>query len=215
MFVLCTDSQGRARVMLSRACSIKWIAFSIKARHGWSKVDLGLWSEDMRNFGIIVALLALVSCAREEDKSAGTKKGQALPMTAGLWETKVTFTEVKATGLSDKNKQKLLADVSEQLSGQACLTEEQARKPDADFFAGSQSDDCKYKKFDIKDGKLDLTLTCNMNAMATVDMDMKGKVGATALDLDVAPSLRLPMIGDVELRGKAEGRYLGACPKAK
>jgi hypothetical protein len=172
-----------------------------------------------QNYPLLGALLLscalLASCAREEDKSVGTKKGQALPMTAGLWETKVSFTEVKATGLSEKNKRKLLDDVSQQLSGQACLSEEQARKPDADFFAGSQSDDCKYKKFDIKDGQLDLTLSCNMNAMATLDMDMKGAVGATALDLDIAPSLRLPMMGAVELRGKAQGRYLGACPKAK
>lgn len=164
---------------------------------------------------LMLSCALLSSCARSDDKPTGTKKGQALPMRAGLWETKVTFTEVKANGLSDKNKQKLLQDVSRQLSGQACLSAEQARKPDADFFAGSSSDDCKYKKFDIKNGQLDLTLSCNMNAMATLDMDMKGTVGATALKLDVAPSLRLPMVGAVELRGTAEGRYLGACTKTK
>ncbi len=173
-----------------------------------------LWAYPLLG-ALMLSCALLASCGREEDKPVGTRQGPALPMQAGLWETTVTFTDIKANGLSDNKKQKLLADMSEQLSGKACLSEEQARKPDADFFAGSSSDDCKYKKFDIKNGQLDLTLSCNMNAMATLDMDMKGTVGATALQLDVAPSLRLPMVGGVELRGTAQGRYLGACTKTK
>lgn len=157
----------------------------------------------------------LTACAPEKRESAKRDAIPSLPMKPGLWETQVTFTDIQVQGLSEKQEKKLLSDISNQLSGQSCLSAQQARKPEANFFTGGHSDDCKYKKFAIAEGRLDMSVDCSMKAMATIDMDMQGPVSATALDLDISPELRLPMVGKVTLHGKAEGRYLGACEKEK
>lgn len=155
----------------------------------------------------------LAACGREEGKSARSEAIPSLPMKPGLWETQVTFTDIQAKGLNAKQEKKLLEDISRQLSGRSCLSAQQARRPEAKFFAGGHSHDCKYRKFVITGGRLDMSVGCSMKAMATIDMDMQGPVGATALDLNISPILRLPMLGQVTLRGKAAGRYLGVCVK--
>lgn len=164
---------------------------------------------------LLLMIGCLAGCSRDGDESKNKPSIPSLPMKPGLWETRVTFTEIHAKGLNVKQEKKLLKDISNQLSGRSCLSAQQARKPEAKFFAGGHSNDCKYRKFVIADGRLDMSVGCSMKAMATIDMDMQGQVDSTKLDLDITPEVRLPIIGQVMLRGKAKGRYLGICESAK
>ena len=161
-------------------------------------------------FGLLTA-----SCARDSEKPAAQNNPKPLPMKPGLWETQVTFTDIQVQGLSANKKQKLLNDISQRLSGKSCLSAKQARKPDANFFAGGQSNDCSYQKFHIAGDQLDLTVSCSMKSMATITINMNGTVGADETDLDIKPALRLPLIGEITLQGKAKGQYLGACETGK
>ncbi|NJM50014.1 MAG: DUF3617 domain-containing protein [Sphingomonadales bacterium] len=160
---------------------------------------------------MLCAPLLLAACSREDDRALDKVEPTALPMKPGLWKSEAVFTDAEMAGIGDKKKQDLLAEMSDRLSGQSCLTEEQAKRPDANFFAGGQSNDCKYSKFDMTGGRLDLTVSCSIQSMATLDMDMRGLVYETEYNLDIKPELRLPMVGKVILNGKIKGRYLGPC----
>ncbi|MFC4293045.1 DUF3617 domain-containing protein [Sphingorhabdus arenilitoris] len=160
---------------------------------------------------LLLAATLLSSCSREDEPQRSQVEASALPMKPGLWKSEAEFTDAEMTGIGDKRKQELLAEMSNRLSGESCLTPEQAKKPDANFFAGGQSDDCKYSKFEVTDGRLDVAVSCSVKSMATLDMSMTGLVYESEYNLDIQPELRLPMIGKVTLNGKIKGRYLGPC----
>jgi hypothetical protein len=50
--------------------------------------------------------------------------------------------------------------------------------------------------------------------MGSVDMELAGVMGETAFNYDSKFDVRLPMIGKVQMQGKATGEYVGTCPAA-
>ena len=167
---------------------------------------------------LALSCLVLASCADRDTDADGRDeitKGASFPMKAGRWETNAIFTEIDVPNLSEKRKQKLMAKMAKKASGTSCLTRAQAEKADAGFFAGSQAKNCKYRKFDMADGKADFILACKKDGMATLDTAMKGRVGESDYDMDVEMEMRLPIIGKVKLKGHAAGEYKGACTGAE
>ncbi len=180
-----------------------------------------------RYFGLIplasmAALLALTACSKSADRdgdgeisrderAAQIPQDLALPLRPGRWETKVFFTEIYVTGLSEKRKQGIMAKMSKAASGTSCLNAQEAKQPPADFFGGGVKKACKYRNFTAQDTQVKIGLSCEMDGMAIADMDLSGQVSAENSALYVAADLRLPMIGKVGLKGTSTGRYLGDC----
>jgi hypothetical protein len=50
--------------------------------------------------------------------------------------------------------------------------------------------------------------------MGSFDMELAGVMGETEFNYDSKFDVRLPMIGKVQMQGKATGKYAGACPVA-
>ena len=163
---------------------------------------------------LALSCVALASCADRDtdaDRRDEITGGASFPMKPGRWETTAKFTEIDVPNLSEKRKAKLMAKMAKKASGSSCLTREQAEKADAGFFAGSQAKNCKYRKFDMADGKADFILACKKEGMGTLDTAMKGRVGESDYDMDVEMEMRLPIIGKIKLKGHATGEYKGAC----
>lgn len=171
-----------------------------------------------------VALSLLASCADNsadkdsngivdsEERAAEMDYDAFIPMKAGLWETKFVFDDVNVPTLGKAEKQKIMDEVAKGASSQSCLTEAEAKKPGADFFGGTGAEKCVYKAFDVSGQNVSMKLSCGMDGMGSVDMELAGVMGETEFNYDSKLDVRLPMIGKISMQGKAVGKYIGSCP---
>lgn len=176
--------------------------------------------------GAAFALLALASCSdnsadRDGDGvvDAGERAAEMnydafIPMKAGQWETKFVFTDIDVPSLGKSQKKQIMDEVAKGASSRSCLSEADAKKPGADFFGGAGAEKCVYKSFDVAGQNVKMKLSCTMDGMGSVDMELKGVMGETAFDYDSAVDVRLPIIGKVKMTGNAIGKHVGACPPA-
>lgn len=165
-------------------------------------------------------MLALAACNNDGGNDAGRNDdprqlpiGISLPLKPGKWEKNVSFTQINVPSLGAKKKQDIMTRMSKAASKTFCLSPELAARPTADFFGAGVKGACKYRGFSYRENKAEIDLSCAMEGMAMADMRLTGNIAAEHLGLDVTSDLRLPMIGKVELTGRSESRYLGACEK--
>ena len=182
----------------------------------------------LKFFLLSSAVLALSACS---DKGADGSAGKGangiidsqertaemdydafIPMKAGLWETNFVFTDINVPTLGKAEKQQIMNEVAKSASSQSCLTKAEAKKPDADFFGGNGAEKCVYKAFDVSGQNVRMKLSCGMDSMGSVDMELSGVMGETEFNYDSRLDVRLPMVGKVAMQGNAMGKYIGACP---
>ena len=80
------------------------------------------------------------------------------------------------------------------------------------FFGGDGAEKCVYKAFDVSGQNVRMKLSCGMDSMGSVDMELAGVMGETEFNYDSTVNVRLPMVGKVAMQGNARGKYIGACP---
>lgn len=146
---------------------------------------------------------------------------------AGEWEitneiTSVDMDEAKipaeARGAADAMTK---AMVGKPQVSRTCVTEEQAKKPGADFFQTGDNGDCKYKEFVMSGGTLKLAMTCTgpaepgMKDRPSADIKMNGKYTANSYDLTATFSSELPQMGTMAFNAKTTGKRIGECPAPK
>ena len=105
-----------------------------------------------------------------------------------------------------------MREVAKGASSRSCLSGEEAKKPGADFFGGNGAEKCVYKGFDVAGQNVKMKLSCTMEGMGSVDMELKGVMGETEFNYESEVAVRLPMIGKVKMTGNAIGKHVGACP---
>jgi hypothetical protein len=179
-----------------------------------------------RKFSQIICAASILCLAACSDKSADSDKDgevsadesaiasglkQITPMKPGLWQIDVNFVTAEVTGLGAKKKQELLAKMSKAASSRRCLSPADAARVPASFYGGSDAGKCRYRTVSVTAGKAAIGLSCARENMATLDTELSGISGTERFDFDAISALRLPIIGKVELRGTATGRYTGAC----
>jgi hypothetical protein len=183
----------------------------------------------MRKFFLLsAAALALSACSNKGTDSSVDKDGNGvidsqesaaamdydafIPMKAGLWETNFVFADINVSTLGKAQKQQIMDAVAKSASSQSCLTEVDAKKPGADFFGGNGAEKCVYKTFDVSGQTVNMNLSCVMEGMGIVDMELAGVMGETEFIYDSKLDVRLPMVGTVAMKGRKTGKYVGSCP---
>jgi hypothetical protein len=179
----------------------------------------------MLRFALLyAAALGLSACSDKEadgnaDKGANGIIGTAemdydafIPMKAGLWQTNFVFTDINVPTLGKAEKQRVMNEVAKSTSNRSCLTDAEAKKPAADFFVGNGAEKCVYEAFDVSGKNVRMKLSCGMDSMGRVDMELTGVMGKTEFNYDSKVDVRLPMVGKVAMQGKAKGKYMGDCP---
>jgi hypothetical protein len=173
---------------------------------------------------VALILLTLASCSDNgadkdgngvidsDERAAEMDYDAFIPMKAGLWETKFVFKDIDLPSLGKAQKQQIMDEVANSASSRTCLSAAEANKPGADFFGGDGADKCVYKKFDVMGQNVAMTLSCGMDGMGSIDMDLSGVMGETEFNYDSAVAVRLPMIGKVKMTGNAVGKHVGDCP---
>lgn len=174
------------------------------------------------------AALALSACSEKVPDASADKDGNGIidsqeraaemdydafiPMKAGLWETNFVFTDINVPTLGKAEKQRIMNEVAKSASSRSCLTEAEAKKPGADFFGGNGAEKCVYKAFDVSGQNVSMKLSCGMESMGSVDMELTGFMDETEFNYDSRVDIRLPMVGKVAMQGNVLGKYIGACP---
>jgi Protein of unknown function (DUF3617) len=176
--------------------------------------------------GAGLAVVALASCSDDsadkdgngvvdsEERAAEMDYDAFIPMKAGLWETRFVFSDIDVPTLGKSEKQQIMDEVAKSASSRSCLSAQDAKKPGADFFGGDGADKCVYKAFDVSGQNVRMKLSCGMDGMGSVDMELKGVMGETEFNYESAVDVRLPMIGKVKMKGNALGKHIGECPAA-
>ena len=147
-----------------------------------------------------------------EERAAEMDYDAFIPMKAGLWETKFVFTDIDVPTLGKSQKQQIMDEVAKSASNRSCLSEADAKKPGADFFGGDGAEKCVYKGFDVSGQNVRMKLSCGMDGMGSVDMELAGVMGETEFNYESEVAVRLPIIGKVKMTGNAIGKHVGACP---
>jgi hypothetical protein len=176
--------------------------------------------------GVAFVLVALSSCSDNsadkdgngvidsEERAAEMDYDAFIPMKAGLWETKFVFADIDVPTLGKSEKQQIMDEVAKSASSRSCLSAAEAKKPGADFFGGDGADKCLYKAFDVSGQNVRMKLSCGMDGMGSVDMELAGVMGEAEFNYESEVDVRLPMIGKVKMKGNALGKHVGECPAA-
>lgn len=146
-----------------------------------------------------------------QERAAEMDYDAFIPMKAGEWETRFIFTDINVPTLGKSEKRQIMDEVAKSASSRTCLTKAEAKKPGADFFGGNGAEKCVYKGFDVSGQNVRMKLSCGMDGMGSVDMELAGVMGETEFSYESKVDVRLPMIGKVKMTGNATGKYVGAC----
>lgn len=179
----------------------------------------------MKRINTLIAaagLLALAACGggdtesgnaagggTAESAASGGGGGEAVRLEPGQWEMSFEVTEVSAPGMPEG-----AADMMKtpRQTVKSCVSEEEANKPDADFFQPKQESNCKTEGFAMKDGRINGTVTCQgTGGQGATKVTMDGTYGGTAFDM----TSRTEMKGEgmeMTMVMKSAGRRIGECP---
>lgn len=130
----------------------------------------------------------------------------------GLWETKTNFTEIDMPAISERKKAKMLEKISEGFSSTSCLSPEDAKQPDADFFGGEGSENCMYERFDMSGQLAEIAVICTIENIGDVKINLNGKMEPTVHAFDTELKISMPGLGDIGMNGTVERKHVGECP---
>ena len=127
----------------------------------------------------------------------------------GLWQSKVTINKVEVPGAPPEMAAAMQGKTSEERT--YCLTPEEAKKPNENFFAGNR-DECRYDHFTMSGGKIDAAMRCTHEQM-TQQIDFAGSYTPDAyqmaMDTKVAGGPR-EMAG-MSMSMRVESKRVGEC----
>jgi hypothetical protein len=176
----------------------------------------------VRTSMIALALAALAACGPQQPSSQGktvaqendvradaaAKGADPNALLAGRWETKQEIVGVAKAGLEAQSKREIAAASSASVQ---CLPALSSKRPDANFFAGSSESECKYRRFSMRDGRLDATIVCTATP-GSITMTLHGDYTPTSYALDAtAVTSGVPNV--MRTNARITGTWLGACPE--
>lgn len=149
----------------------------------------------MRNVAIVlVSALALAACDSspkvEATDASGAEVAQKVKesgvadqfISPGNWQMVMTINEMTMPGMPPEAAAGMKSMLGEGQTHTQCLTPEDVKAPKEDMFAGEEN--CKYDKFSMGGGKIDITMTCGGENPRT--MQMNGTYSADAYNMKVA-----------------------------
>ncbi|WP_310468625.1 DUF3617 domain-containing protein [Sphingomonas sp.] len=135
---------------------------------------------------------------------------------AGKWSSTVTMEEVTAPGMPPEmaERMKNATGAGQGKTYESCLTEEEAKRPKEDFFAGSNQ--CRYDHFTMGNGKIDAKMRCAQGGMNQV-MEMAGTYSPERYQMRMATKMD-GAGGPVEgmtMKMRVDAKRIGACDAKK
>ena len=171
----------------------------------------------------VCAALPLASCdsgpevdARNASASDVAKQVRQSGVTSnfvnpGRWESKVTIEEMTMPGMPPEMAANMKSMAGREQTHTSCLTEEEAKRPKEDFFAGGDKN-CRYDHFTMGNGKIDAVMKCKDKNMAQT-MAMQGTYGGDAYNMQMRMTGEAgggPQ-GGMTMKMRVDAKRVGAC----
>ena len=133
----------------------------------------------------------------------------------GKWLTKASIEELSAPGMPAGIAEKMKQMGDSKPGTESCMTEADARKPNADFFSGNKN--CRYDHFKMGGGKIDAKMRCTAGG-GVQRMTMNGEYSpesyrmAMQTEIDRgASSAAAGAMGSITMKMRVEGKRIGEC----
>lgn len=173
--------------------------------------------------GLLMLCFGLTACSRSEPdvdarnasvQEVGDKVREASRepgfIKAGKWLSQVTLEEVEAPGMPPQVREQMKGMLAGQQSYESCLTPEQAKRPNEDFFAG-QDNQCRYEHFKMGDGKIDARMRCSQSGMSQV-MELAGTYTTDAYQLRMSTKTEAAgAASGMSMRMRVDSKRVGEC----
>jgi len=179
----------------------------------------------MRNYVIVgLAGALLAACSGSADKDGDGKiseeemaaEAENVQLKAGEWEKTVEFVDVEISNIPEDDPKQMLKGMLESMKGEKvttkeCISEEEAKKPAADFFSGDQKDECDVTEFAMRGGTISSKMACKDPKGAVMNMTMSGDYAEDNYDMEMEMSGKEQDI-DLKITARSSGKYIGDCP---
>jgi hypothetical protein len=149
----------------------------------------------MKRF-LLIAPLALSACNSQPSVSATNASaaevaakvdaagGSGAFISPGHWQMTMTMKKMDIPGMPPQMAERMKAVMGKPKMHESCVTPEQVKKPSEDFFGGKENGDCRYDKFSMGGGKIDMVMQCKRDG-ATRLMTMNGTYSPNSYHMSI------------------------------
>jgi hypothetical protein len=140
--------------------------------------------------------------------SAATAAG-ALRFNPGKWVSTVTVDEMTIPGLPPQAAAMMKKAIGEAHTDDKCLTPEEAKKPQANFFTNKK--DCRYDHFTMSGGSIDAKMVCSSGGQSQT-FELKGNYSADSYHMAMQGNVTGGPGGrEMTMRMHVDAKHVGAC----
>lgn len=151
-----------------------------------------------------------ITAENESAESVAEKVAKAdVRPRAGRWEMEMTLEKVEIPGMPAEMQDMMKAQMGKVQTASSCLTEEEANKPDADFFQPGGSG-CTYETFSMGGGKIDAVMNCEQGGQKQ-KMTMNGTYGEEAYTMNVSADGEVAPGREMSMAMKIASKRVGEC----
>ncbi|MGQ0558382.1 MAG: DUF3617 domain-containing protein [Sphingosinicella sp.] len=163
---------------------------------------------------IAAMAMALAACgsqpgnqqAAADGDAAGGGGSAAIALQAGLWEVTAEMVSMNISGMPPG----VTPPMAPPTTIRNCLTPEQARAPNADFFSGKSEGGCTGENMSFGGGRIQGTIRCE-TPQGTMQIAMDGSYDATSYQM--TQRIEGQMAGQsVNMENRVSARRVGDCP---
>lgn len=167
----------------------------------------------------VLPLLLLAACGERTPK---TPMGQDAPtpvasagaddrLQPGQWTLTTRVRSISGGNVTPEMRRQI---TTRPAAYDTCIPADEARVPDANFFVGGSTNECKYRDHDMLGGRMTATIACNATP-GTVTTTMRGTYTATLLEAEATTVTSGTPEGDITQTATLEARRLGDCRTAQ
>ena len=130
----------------------------------------------------------------------------------GMWQSKVTIEQLEMPGMPPEMAERMKAMMAQhqERTSESCLTEEQAKRPNEDFFAGKDNN-CRYEHFTMGGGKIDAKMRCSADGGASQVMEMAGTYSPDTYQMRMATRTEGAGTPGMTMKLKVDSKRIGVC----
>ena len=156
---------------------------------------------------------ASIAEVAEQVREASDGKMMVRP---GKWVSEVTLESIDIPGMPPAAAEQIKATMAKAASGhETCLSADQAKRPNEDFFAGSDGN-CRYDKFSMDGGKMSGTMRCAQQGASQV-IEFDGDYSPDSYEMRMSSTVEGnsgPETGPMRMAMRVKSRRIGDCDSA-
>jgi hypothetical protein len=176
----------------------------------------------MKSAAILIAgALPLAACNKGPEVKAENATGEQVAkqvadaggagsfVRPGRWESKVTIEEMTIPGMSADMSSQMKSFNGRMETDVSCLSEEDARRPKEDFFAG-ENKNCRYDRFTMAGGKIDAVMKCTGEGAAQT-MTMQGSYSPNTYNMRMTMQGGGEDVAGMSMKMRVDAKRVGQC----